>query len=114
MQVADGSGNDGNATRQTPENVFSIWSNVRLTEKFGIGVGATYHDSFFVREDNSVEVPDFTRVDAAAYYALSDTMRLQLNIENLFDEDYYPDAHSNDNISTGEPFDARLSLTADF
>ena len=114
VQIADGSGNDGNVTRQTPDNMFSIWNNFRLSEKLGIGVGATYQDSFFVREDNAVEVPDFKRVDAAAYYVLSDAMRLQLNVENLLDEDYYPDAHSNNNISTGEPLNARLSLTVDF
>ena len=114
VQVADGTGNDGNVTRQTPENMFSLWNNYQFSDQFGIGIGATYQDSFFVREDNSVEVPSYTRVDAAVYYTLSDAMRLQLNIENLLDENYYPDAHSNDNISTGEPLNARLSLTLDF
>ena len=114
VEVADSSGNDGNATRQTPENMYSIWNNFRITDRFGIGFGATYQDSFFVREDNSVEVPDFARVDAAIYYAFSDALHMQLNVENLFDETYYPDAHSNDNISTGEPLNARLSMTFDF
>ena len=114
VQVADGSGNDGNVTRQTPDNMFSIWNNYQFSEKLGFGIGATYQDSFFVREDNSVEVPDYTRVDAAVYYVVSDAMPVQLNVENLLDEDYYPDAHSNDNISTGEPLNARLSLTLDF
>ena len=114
VQVADGSGNAGNATRQTPDNMFSIWNNYRFSDKLGVGIGATYQDSFFVREDNSVEVPDFTRVDAAFYYVFSDSLRLQLNVENLLDEAYYPDAHSNDNISTGEPLNARLSMTLDF
>ena len=114
VEVADGSGNDGNATRQTPDNMFSFWSNYQLTDRFDIALGATYQDSFFVREDNSVEVPSYTRVDAAAFYAISDSLRVQLNIENLLDEDYFPDAHSNDNISTGEPLNARLSVTFDF
>jgi len=110
----DGSGNNGNVTRQTPENMFSIWNQYRVSEKLGVALGATYQDSFFVREDNSVEVPSFTRIDAAVFYALSDAMRIQLNVENLFDEDYFPDAHSNDNITTGEPLNARLSMTFDF
>lgn len=114
VQIADGSGNDGNKTRQTPENMFSIWNNYQFSDRFGVGFGATYQDSFFVREDNSVEVPAYTRVDAAVYYAVSDAMRIQLNVENLLDESYNPDAHSNDNISTGEPLNARLSLTLEF
>ncbi|MEM1436368.1 MAG: TonB-dependent receptor [Pseudomonadota bacterium] len=113
VQRADGSGNDGNRTRQTPEHMFSIWNSVEVTDRFRFGVGATYQDSFFVREDNSVEVPSFTRFDAAAYYQLTSSARLQLNIENLFDEEYFPDAHSNDNISTGRPLNARLSVIID-
>jgi len=79
-----------------------------------IALGATYQDSFFVREDNSVEVPSFTQVDAAVYYDFSDSVTLQLNVENLLDEDYFPDAHSNDNISTGKPLNASLSISANF
>ncbi|MEL7374346.1 MAG: TonB-dependent receptor, partial [Pseudomonadota bacterium] len=114
VQRADGSGNDGNATRQTPDNMFSFWSNYDLNDRLSFGLGLTYQDSFFVREDNSVEVPSFTRVDAAAFYQVSDRLRLQLNIENLLDEDYFPDAHSNDNITTGEPVNARVTAIFDF
>ena len=114
VQLADGSGNNGNVTRQTPENMFSLWSNYRLSDRVAIALGTTYQDSFFVREDNSVEVPSFTRVDAALFYDVSDAFRIQLNVENLFDEDYFPDAHSNDNISTGEPVNVRLSMSLNF
>ena len=114
VERTDGSGNDGNSTRQTPDNMFSIWNSFQITDKLGLGLGATYQDSFFVREDNSVEVPDFTRVDAAVYYQLNDRMGLQLNIENLLDEKYFPDAHSNNNITTGEPLNARLSFSMEF
>ena len=113
VERADGSGNDGNDTRQTPNSMFSIWNNFSITDKFSVGIGATYQDSFYVREDNNVEVPDFTRVDAAAYYQMTDRMRLQLNVENLLDEEYFPDAHSNNNITTGKPLNARLSFIMD-
>ena len=93
---------------------FSLWSQYDLCEKFGFGAGATYQDSFFVREDNSVEVPDFIRFDASAYYNVSDDLRLQVNIENLFDTNYFPDAHSNDNITTGKPLNARFSIRNTF
>ena len=41
-------------------------------------------------------------------------LRLQLNVENLFDETYFPAAHNDVNISTGEPFNARFSVIAKF
>jgi catecholate siderophore receptor len=113
VKRADGTGNDGNSTRQTPEHMFSIWNSYQATDRLRLGLGATYQDSFFIQEDNSVEVPSYTRVDAAVYYRLSDTMRLQLNVENLLDEDYFPDAHSNTNITTGRPLNARLTLAID-
>lgn len=110
VERADGSGADGNKTRQTPENMFSIWNNYQITDKFGVGFGATYQDGYFVREDNAVEVPDFFRVDAALYYDVGDDIRVQVNLENLTNTDYFPDAHSNDNISTGAPLNARFTI----
>lgn len=106
----DGGGDDGNATRQTPEHMASVWNRFDVTGRLDLALGVTYQGSFFVREDNAVEVPGYTRVDAAAYYDLTDRTRLQLNVENLFDTDYFPDAHSNDNISTGAGTNARVSV----
>lgn len=38
--------------------------------------------------DNSFEVPDYLRTDAALFYR-RDRLRVALNIRNLFDEDYF-------------------------
>jgi len=62
----------------------------------------------------ATRLPGFTRVDAAAFYEVSDGVEVQLNIENLFDADYFPDAHNNANISTGAPLNARLTLSTRF
>jgi catecholate siderophore receptor len=40
-------------------------------------------------------------------------VRVQLNVENLLDEEYWPDAHSNTNITTGRPLNARLTVSMD-
>jgi catecholate siderophore receptor len=114
INSADGSGNDGNRTRQTPENMLSLWTRYNVNDALSVALGATYQDSFFVQEDNAVEVPSYTRLDAAVYYALSASTRLQLNLENLLNEDYFPDAHANNNISVGRPLNARLSVVMDF
>lgn len=108
--TVDGGNFDGNRTLQTPEHMASLWNRFDVTDRLDLALGATYQDSFFVREDNAVEVPGYTRVDAAAYYDLTDATRVQLNIENLFNTDYFPDAHSNDNISTGAGTNARFTV----
>jgi len=112
--VVEGGGFDGNATRQTPEHMVSVWNQFAATDALSLAIGLTHQGASFVREDNAVEVPSYTRIDAAAYYDLTDRTRLQLNIENLLDEDYFPDAHSNDNISTGAPLNARLTVRHEF
>jgi catecholate siderophore receptor len=112
--VVEGGGFDGNATRQTPEHMVSLWNRYQINGELAIAVGATYQDAYFVRENNGVELPGYTRFDAAVFYDLSQETRIQLNVENLFDTDYFPDAHSNSNISTGEPLNARLSINHEF
>jgi catecholate siderophore receptor len=61
-----------------------------------------------------VELPGYTRFDAAVFYRLSEKMTLQLNMENLFDKEYYINANSNTNITPGSPRAYRVSLNAAF
>jgi catecholate siderophore receptor len=68
----------------------------------------------FAAADNAVTLPGFTRVDAAVFYAPNDRLRLQLNLENLLDEKYYPNAHNNNNITPGSPLALRAGVIANF
>ena len=52
--------------------------------------------------------------DAAVYYNLTSMLRAQINVENLFDENYYLNAHSNMNITPGSPRAVRFALTTRF
>ena len=72
-------------------------------------VGALYAGA-----DNTVTLPGFARVDAAVYYELTPDLRVQLNIENLFDRRYFASAHSNNNIMPGSPRALRVSLSANY
>jgi len=99
---------------QVPEHMISLWTKYDFTEQFAAGVGITHQSSQFATNDNSVRIPAFTRVDAALYYDVSEQVQVQLNVENLFDETYYPSVHNNDNISTGEPLNARLTVKFGF
>jgi catecholate siderophore receptor len=59
-------------------------------------------------------MPDYTRIDASLSYIMSNDMTLRVNIENLTDEEYYPHAHGTDQVSVGDPMNAKLSLTRNF
>ncbi len=100
--------------RELPENAFSVWNNFQPTDRFGLGLGLTYQDDSFADNGNTVTLPSYARVDLAAYYDVSDRMRVQVNIENLFDEDYFPNAHTADNITVGAPLNARFTISGRF
>ncbi len=102
-------GATGLRPRELPENTFSVWNNFKVTDKLGLGLGLTYQDESFINNSNTATLPSFTRVDAAAYYDVSDSLSLQLNIENLTDELYFPNAHSTHQATVGAPLNARLA-----
>jgi len=99
---------------QVPEHMVSLWTKYDLTDQFGAGLGVTHQSSQFATNNNSVRIPAFTRVDAALYYDVSEKVQVQLNVENLFDAAYYPSVHNDDNITTGEPLNARLTVKFGF
>jgi catecholate siderophore receptor len=111
-EQVDRLGDTGLRPRELPENTFSLWNSFELTERFGVGVGLTYQDESFIDNSNTAVLPSYTRIDAAAYYDVSDMLRLQLNVENLTDELYFPNSHSTHQATVGAPLNARL--TADW
>ena len=111
----DGKDHDGDRPGELPEDSFSIWNSYQLTEKLGLGLGAIYQgDSTPKGGSETVTVPSFTRVDAAAYYQFSENLRLQLNIENLLDEEYYPHAYGTHQFTVGAPINATVSISGTF
>ena len=98
----------------TPRHSISLWNRYDLNPRWGLGLGVIYQDEMYTGIDNTVSLPDFTRVDAAVFLNVSERLRAQLNVENLFDKDYYPTAHNNNNITPGSPIAARLTLTTTF
>ncbi|MEM9617193.1 MAG: TonB-dependent siderophore receptor [Pseudomonadota bacterium] len=100
--------------RELPENMFSIWNNFQITEKFGLGAGLIYQDESFVNNGNTAVLPSYVRVDAVAYYNVSDKLRVQVNLENLTDELYFPNSHSTHQVTVGEPINARFTVSGRF
>ena len=113
-EQVDELGNTGLRLRELPENTFSLWNAFQVTDKLGLGLGVTYQDESFVNNSNSSVLPAYTRFDAAAFYQLSDEWRIQINVENLTDELYFPNAHSTHQVTVGAPLNARFAITGRF
>ena len=104
----------GTRLAQLPKHVATLWNRYDFSQTFGVGLGVIYQTEMFAAADNLVELPGFTRVDAGFYYTPNERLRMQLNVENIFDESYYPNAHNNNNITPGSPPAVRASVTASF
>ncbi|QYI99673.1 TonB-dependent siderophore receptor [Thalassovita mediterranea] len=113
-EIVNRTGPTGNRPRELPENMASLWNTYRLTDRFGIGLGVTYQDESFIDNGNTAILPAYTRVDAAAFYDVSDAVRVQLNIENVTDELYFPNAHATHQATVGAPLNARLTISGRF
>lgn len=105
---------DGNRPRELPEHMLSIWNQYQVTEKLGLGFGVIYQDEVFINTGNATKLPSYVRVDAAAYYQLTDNLRIQANIENLTDELYFPNAHADHQATVGAPIHARFAISGRF
>lgn len=99
---------------QVPRHTLSFWNRVQVAPKVSAGLGLIHQTQMFATIDNTVTLPRFTRVDAAAFYRLTKGLRVQVNVENLFDTTYYTNADSNTNISPGFPRAVRVGVTARF
>lgn len=113
-EQVDRFGPTGLRPRELPENMFSIWNSVEVTERIGVGFGLTHQDESFINNGNSAVLPSYTRVDAAAWFDVSDEVRLQVNVENLTDTLYFPNSHATHQASVGAPFNARFSISGRF
>jgi catecholate siderophore receptor len=104
----------GTRLAQLPKHVASLWNRYDFTPAWGVGLGVIHQTEMFAAADNAVTLPEFTRVDAGVYYTPNERYRMQLNVENLLDERYYPNAHNNNNITPGSPLAVRVGVTANF
>ncbi|MEQ5789133.1 TonB-dependent siderophore receptor [Erythrobacter sp. NFXS35] len=107
-------GPTGRRLRELPEHMFSIWNNFQATDQLGFGLGVTAQDESFADNANTATLPAYARVDMAVFYDVSDNLRLQVNVENLLDELYFPTAHSANELTVAPPLNARFTISARF
>jgi catecholate siderophore receptor len=104
----------GAQASQVPHHTLSLWNHYRIQPRLAAGLGLIYRSDMFAAVDNTVLLPGYTRVDAAAFFSLTKRARIQANLENLFDRLYYVNADNNTNISPGFPRTLRVALTTTF
>ena len=104
----------GATVGELPRHTFSIWNRYDFTPRLGGAFGVIYRGEMFASADNTVIIPDFTRVDAALFAQFTKRFRGQLNIENVFDVNYFASVHNNNNIMPGSPIAVRATLIANF
>jgi catecholate siderophore receptor len=104
----------GNRLGQVPDHSLSLWNRYDVSRTWSVGLGIIAQSDSFVATDNVVVLPAFARVDAAVFFRITPRVRAQVNVENLFDERYYPSAHNNNNIAPGSPRAVRVALTTGF
>lgn len=104
----------GAVLAQLPQHSISLWNKYHFTPRLAAALGVIKRTAAFTSTSNIVVLPGWTRVDAAVYYQLTSMLRAQINIENLFDEHYFLNAHSDTNITPGSPRGFRVALTTRF
>jgi catecholate siderophore receptor len=105
---------EGAQVGQVPHHTFSLWNNYRIHPRVSAAFGIVRRSVMFATIDNSVVIPGYTEADLAAFVTLRKGLRLQANVENLFDADYFANADSNTNISPGYPRTIRFGLVTSF
>ncbi|WJY23492.1 TonB-dependent siderophore receptor [Alteriqipengyuania flavescens] len=105
---------EGTRLQQLPRHQVAAWARYDVTPVVGIGAGVIHQSDQFASFANDVVLPAYTRVDAALFWDVSETLDLQLNVENLLDTDYYPSAHGNNNIAPGAPLNASITARVKF
>jgi catecholate siderophore receptor len=113
----------GAAVAQVPKHTFALWNRLDFTPALGAGVGVIHRTKMLASNEliataasptPNVELPGYTRVDAAVFMKINANVTAQLNVENLFDRKYFANAHSNTNIMPGAPRSFRAALNVMF
>lgn len=110
---------EGNPLTNTPKHSASLWTTYALND-WTFGYGATYQGEFITQNSRLggaalYETPDYWVHRAMVAYQVSDNLGLQLNLENLFDEEYYERIRNTATSGWATPGEARSAvLTATY
>ncbi len=96
---------NGDELAFTPNITATLWTTYRWDNGFTLGGGVQYvGESYIGRPDDATriipngkfgKIPDYFLVNLMASYELTDNIKLQLNVDNVFDETYLTTANWN-------------------
>lgn len=122
-EILDDPANEGNRLTQAPRHTASLYlsHHLRIPTRLGnwhAGAGARYVGERAGDNANSYEMSSYTVADAFLRWDIPTAgyrTRLQLNLDNLFDKQYYPSSTGSQlQVNVGEPRTARLSASITF
>jgi len=101
----------GNHSALTPNNTANLWLKYQINDHWYAAVGGRGESSRFSAPDNKNVLPGYAVVNAAVGYQ-SERYDVNLNLNNLFDRDYFVSGHSgaNDSNMMGDPLNAQIAL----
>lgn len=88
----------GNHSALTPNNTANLWLKYQINDHWYAAVGGRGESSRFSASDNKNVLPGYAVVNAALGYQ-SERYDVNLNLNNLFDRDYFVSGHSGANDS---------------
>jgi catecholate siderophore receptor len=94
---------EGREVPLVPRHSFSLWNRYDVSDALGVGLGVIARSKSFASISNAVKLPAYARVDGALYYRLMRGVEAQVNVENMFNADYFPTAHNDNNIAPAAP-----------
>lgn len=101
----------GNHSALTPNNTANLWLKYQINDHWYAAVGGRGESSRFSAPDNKNVLPGYAVVNAALGYQ-SERYDVNLNLNNLFDRNYFVSGHSgaNDSNMMGDPLNAQVAL----
>lgn len=99
----------GDPLLNTPDDAMSLWTTYDLNRHWQLGYGATYQGKITLTQHSAtnpdgplVVYPGYTTHRAMVAYRVSDDFTLQLNINNMFDKEYYTRIRNNGWATPGD------------
>jgi catecholate siderophore receptor len=125
----------GDALTQTPKNAFSIYASYDLTKTLQVGYSATYQGAFYLTQHFNVPIAPATTpvtlsnvrstialIQTEAYwisrlnvtYKIDDRTDMRVNVNNLFDKEYYTRIRNNGWATPGDTRNVVLTINRRF
>jgi iron complex outermembrane recepter protein len=108
---------EGNRLVNVPRHAYSLWTTYELQsgglKGLGVGLGLFGQGRRAGDLINSFEVPSYLRTDASIFYR-QPKWRIGINIQNLFDVNYYEGVRDRNRVIPGAPFAITGTIAFEF